>query len=101
MPLNLYRRHKRDCTPRHPEQYRSSEFEERKRGPAELPNHASYIHSWLKPLNNSKHEIFRAAADAQKGADMILGFHPDFADHFQPYRQPESIEATVMESMPV
>jgi antirestriction protein ArdC len=47
--------------------------------PADLPNHASYIQSWLKPLKDSKHEIFRAAADAQKIVDMVLGFHPEFA----------------------
>jgi antirestriction protein ArdC len=47
--------------------------------PADIPNHASYIQSWLKPLKDSKHEIFRAAADAQRIVDMVLGFHPDFA----------------------
>ena len=31
-----------------------------------------------------KREIFRAAADAQKIVDMVLGFHPDFAAQAQP-----------------
>ncbi len=31
MALNLYRRHRRDCKAAHPEEYLSSEFEERKR----------------------------------------------------------------------
>ena len=45
--------------------------------PADIPQHASYIQNWLKPLKDSKHEIFRAAADAQKIVDMVLGFRPD------------------------
>ena len=47
--------------------------------PANIPQHASYIASWIKTLKEDKREIFRAAADAQKIADMELGFHPDFA----------------------
>jgi antirestriction protein ArdC len=30
--------------------------------PANIPNHASYINGWLKPLKDDKREIFRAAA---------------------------------------
>lgn len=47
--------------------------------PTSIPNHASYIENWIEPLKNDKREIFRAAADAQKIADMQLGFHPDYA----------------------
>jgi antirestriction protein ArdC len=47
--------------------------------PADIPQHASYIADWLKPLKDDKREIFRAAADAQHIVDMVLGFHPDFA----------------------
>ena len=47
--------------------------------PADISNHASYIASWIKRLKEDKREIFRAAADAQKIADMALGFHPDYA----------------------
>jgi len=47
--------------------------------PTDIPQHASYIESWLKPLKEDKREIFRAAADAQRIADMELGFHPDWA----------------------
>jgi hypothetical protein len=32
MTLTLYRRHRRECKGGHPRQFRSSEFEERKRG---------------------------------------------------------------------
>ena len=32
MALNLYRRHRRDCKAAHPEEFRSGEFDERKKG---------------------------------------------------------------------
>ena len=47
--------------------------------PTDIPQHASYIADWIKPLKEDKREIFRAAADAQRIADMQLGFHPDYA----------------------
>jgi antirestriction protein ArdC len=47
--------------------------------PADIPNHASYINGWLKPLKDDKREIFRAAADAQRIVSMVLAFHPDWA----------------------
>jgi antirestriction protein ArdC len=47
--------------------------------PTAIPNHASYIEHWIKPLKDDKREIFRAAADAQRIADMELRFHPDYA----------------------
>ena len=47
--------------------------------PADIPNHVCYIQSWVKNLKEDKREIFRAAADAQKIADYILRFHPDYA----------------------
>ena len=47
--------------------------------PADIPQHASYIASWVKKLKEDKREIFRAAADAQKIADFALAFHPDYA----------------------
>jgi hypothetical protein len=46
--------------------------------PADIPQHASYIEHWLGPLKKDKREIFRAAADAQRIVDMVLGFHPEF-----------------------
>jgi antirestriction protein ArdC len=51
--------------------------------PTDIPQHASYIREWIKPLKEDKREIFRAAADAQKIADMELGFHPDYAAQMQ------------------
>ncbi len=47
--------------------------------PTDIPHHASYIANWITPLRDDKREIFRAAADAQRIADMELGFHPDYA----------------------
>ncbi len=49
--------------------------------PTDIPNHASYISSWIKALKGDKREIFKAAADAQRIADLALGFHPDYAAH--------------------
>jgi antirestriction protein ArdC len=46
---------------------------------AHLNNSASYVASWLKALKNDKRAIFRAASDAQRVADHILGFHPAYA----------------------
>ena len=47
--------------------------------PCDIPNHASYIASWVAKLKEDKREIFRAAADAQRIADYLLAFHPDCA----------------------
>jgi antirestriction protein ArdC len=46
--------------------------------PTDIPNHASYLASWIKVLNADRREIFRAAADAQRIADYCLGLHPDY-----------------------
>jgi antirestriction protein ArdC len=35
-------------------------------------SHAAYIGSWLKSLRDDKHEIFRAARDAHRAADLII-----------------------------
>jgi antirestriction protein ArdC len=51
--------------------------------PTDIPHHASYIASWIKALKDDKREISRAAADAQRIADMELGFHPDYASQVQ------------------
>ena len=65
--------------------------------PSDVPNHASYIHSWVDVLKNDKREIFRAAADANRIAEWILSHHPahglsdgepDTADDEQPPQAP-------------
>jgi antirestriction protein ArdC len=48
--------------------------------PCDIPNHASYLQSWIDVLKQDRREIFRAAAEAQRMADYILGFHPDYAE---------------------
>ena len=47
--------------------------------PCDVPNHASYIQSWVKVLKDDKREIFRAAADANRIAEWILSHHPAHA----------------------
>jgi antirestriction protein ArdC len=47
--------------------------------PTDIPNHASYIQSWIANLKQDKREFFHAAAEAQRIADYILGFHPAYA----------------------
>jgi antirestriction protein ArdC len=42
-------------------------------------NAAAYVASWLEKLRSDRKEIFRAAADAQRIADYLLAFHPDYA----------------------
>jgi antirestriction protein ArdC len=44
----------------------------------DFTNSASYVAHWVKKLRDDKREIFRAAADAQRIADFLLAFHPDF-----------------------
>jgi len=65
--------------------------------PCDVPNHASYIASWVDVLKNDKREIFRAAADANRIAEWILSHHPahaagdgepDTADDEQPSQPP-------------
>ena len=60
--------------------------------PADIPQHASYIDNWLKPLKEDKREIFRAAADAQRIVDLILDFHPDHRPAIRPFKPQNSIQ---------
>ena len=39
--------------------------------------HADYIGSWLEVLREDNHAIVRAASQASKAADWLLGFLPD------------------------
>jgi antirestriction protein ArdC len=43
----------------------------------ELEQHASYLDNWLSVLKKDKHEIFRAASDAQKITDFVMDFAPE------------------------
>jgi antirestriction protein ArdC len=46
---------------------------------SDFSNNAAYVASWLERLRSDRKEIFRAAADAQRIADYLLAFHPDYA----------------------
>jgi len=45
----------------------------------DFSNNAAYVAHWLETLRSDRKEIFRVAADAQRIADFLLGFHPDYA----------------------
>ncbi len=57
---------------------------------AEISNTAAYVASWLERLRNDNREIFRAAADAQRIADYLLGFHPDYVAYLAGQSQEET-----------
>ncbi|PYV37938.1 MAG: hypothetical protein DMG09_13400 [Acidobacteria bacterium] len=40
--------------------------------PHNADSHAAYLGSWLQVLRDDKHEIFRAARDAHRAADLLL-----------------------------
>ena len=44
--------------------------------PRFAPDHAAYIASWLKALQDDKRLIFSAAAHAQRAADYLHGLQP-------------------------
>ena len=46
----------------------------------DFSNNAAYVAAWLERLRSDRREIFRAAADAQRIADYLLAFHPDYAN---------------------
>lgn len=52
----------------------------------DFSNNAAYVAHWLETLRSDRKEIFRAAADAQRIADFLLAFHPDYASG---HRTPE------------
>jgi antirestriction protein ArdC len=72
---------------------------------ADFSNNAAYVASWLEKLRSDRKEIFRAAADAQRIADYLLAFHPDYAASHS--EQPETVpaaddgNAAALEPMPV
>jgi antirestriction protein ArdC len=59
----------------------------------DVEDNASYIASWLKVLKEDKHEIFRAASDAQKIADFCLQFTPE---NIQTSRKTTVLSTTVL-----
>lgn len=45
--------------------------------PHDPESHAAYAGSWIQALKQDKHEIFRAAYDASKATDLLLGLERD------------------------
>ena len=54
--------------------------------------HADYIGSWLDVLREDNRAIVRAASQASKAADYLLGFLPD--DAVKPWRSSPSGEGS-------
>ena len=68
--------------------------------PRDFGDTASYLASWLEVLKSDRKEVFRAAADAQRIADYLLGFHPAYRnqsgsteDEQEPAAEPVLAEA--------
>ena len=59
--------------------------------PSDIPNHASYIDSWLTVLRQDRRAIFSAAADAQRIADWCLERHPAYQTAMQAETSVEDI----------
>lgn len=47
--------------------------------PTDFENSSAYVAGWLRKLREDKRELLHCAADAQKIADHILAYHPNFA----------------------
>lgn len=45
--------------------------------PHDPQNHAAYVGSWIQALKQDKNEIFRAAHDASKAADLLVSLERD------------------------
>ena len=50
----------------------------------DLGNHAAYLQSWLKALENDHSFIFRASNAASKATDYLLGFLPTHVEETEP-----------------
>ena len=75
--------------------------------PTNCTNNAAYLGHWAAKLKTDSRAIFRAAAQAQRASDAILGFHPDYALANKPDAEPETLKnvlptppAVVREAMP-
>lgn len=61
--------------------------------PTGVEHHAAYLGSWLEVLRQDKHEIFRAARDATKIADFLLGRTEEEQPVQAPANQPTAAPA--------
>lgn len=63
--------------------------------PHDPAQHAAYVGSWIKALQEDKNEIFRAARDAHKAADFVLSLEQaKLVDHVEE-RAEESEEQSI------
>jgi len=67
--------------------------------PHNAESHAAYLNSWLEALRNDKHEIFRAARDAHKAADLLLQLelHKSLDRALAEVNQPSSLGTQILE----
>ncbi len=52
-----------------------------------MGNHVSYLQNWLEALRNDRNYVFKAAKQASKVTDYLLGF----------VKKPEPVAAGVMQ----
>jgi len=72
----------------------------------DFSNNAAYVAHWLETLRSDRKEIFRTAAEAQRIADFLLAFHPDYASrhrgaHDSAALSDDSDAATAPDALPV
>ena len=70
-------------------------------------SHAAYMASWLKALRDDKHEIFRAARDAHRAADLLIALElhksldQALAHLNQPSRDPNEQPRIYLDTQPM
>jgi antirestriction protein ArdC len=60
--------------------------------PQTTTNSAAYIGHWNAKLKSDNRAIFKAAAQAQRAADYLLAFHPDYAATLEPDEAPKPLD---------
>jgi antirestriction protein ArdC len=62
-------------------------------------SHAAYLSSWIKALSDDRHEIFRAARDAHRAADLLIAleFHKSIDQALAHINNPQ----TAIEQQPI
>jgi antirestriction protein ArdC len=63
-------------------------------------NHAAYVGSWIKALKDDKNEIFRAAHDASKATDFVLGLERE-ASRAEALEIGDPVSGESLESQPI
>jgi antirestriction protein ArdC len=60
--------------------------------PQTTTNSAAYIGHWAAKLKSDNRAIFKAASQAQRAADYLLAFHPDYALALEPDDDPRPLD---------